>query len=393
MSHPPSVLFVLPWKLSAAGGVDQVVLNLARETARRGRFEPIIFCADQSHATFHEDEFEGIKLVSGRLRAPLASERAGRNLASFGHRWRKEMRIWRTFLDSHNVQAVNLHYPSLNYSVFSLLRVLRRINIRLLFSLHGADLTGIEESGSATRQMARWMLRQGYRIVCCSDALTQRTQEVLKLDEQRLCTIHNGIDITELEQSKHDGFRPDIGGFDSYLVNVATYEYKKGQDLLLHAYTTLVRNGLKSALVLIGRSTPYLQTLRSMARQQGLQDHVFFIPDLEHLHTLSAIRHARLLVQPSRDEAFGIPLLEAGYLGTPVVAARVGGIPEALGGYYPYLVEPDNPVALAAAVDEALFNPTETAHQIKLMKRRVSTKFTWGAPYSAYEALWSEGGG
>ena len=161
------------------------------------------------------------------------------------------------------------------------------------------------------------------------------------------------------------------------------------QDVLLQAYTRLLREGLRSALVLVGRRTPYLQNLRSMVRQLGLQDHVFFIPDLEHAKTLSAIRHARLLVQPSREEAFGIPLLEAGYLGTPIVASRTGGIPEVVGSYYPYLAVPDDPAALAAAIDEALFNPTETKSQIKLMKRRIATSFTWGTTYSAYEALWS----
>ena len=109
--------------------------------------------------------------------------------------------------------------------------------------------------------------------------------------------------------------------------------------------------------------------------------------------TLSAIRHARLLVQPSREEAFGIPLLEAGYLGTPIVASRTGGIPEVLGSYYPYLAEPDDPAALAALSMRRLFNPTETKGQIKLMKRRVATGFTWGTAYSAYESLWPAGPG
>jgi glycosyltransferase involved in cell wall biosynthesis len=237
--------------------------------------------------------------------------------------------------------------------------------------------------------MVRWILRQGKHLVCCSEDLARRAQATVKLEEQRFCVIRNGIDVAELEQSTRQDFRPDTGGFDSYLINVATFEHRKGQDLLLQAYTMLLRDGLNSALVLVGRSTPYLQTLRGMARQLGLQDHVFFLPDLDHLRTLCAIRQSRLLVQPSREEAFGIPLLEAGYLGTPIVASRTGGIPEVVGGYYPYLFEPDNPTALAESIDEALFNPTETASQIRLMKRRVSTGFTWGTAYNSYESLWS----
>jgi glycosyltransferase involved in cell wall biosynthesis len=210
----------------------------------------------------------------------------------------------------------------------------------------------------------------------------------LGLSEHLVRTAYNGIDVEELERSRAEPFRPDTGEFDNYLVNVAAFEPSKGQDVLLQAFTRLVRDGLRSALVLVGRSTPYLATLRGMVRQLGLQQHVSILPDLDHLRTLAVIRQARLLVQPSREEPFGITLLEAGYLGTPIVATRTGGIPEVLGGYYPYLAAPDDPDALAAAIDEALFNPTDTERQVGLIRRRVSTQFTWGTAYRTYEALW-----
>jgi glycosyltransferase involved in cell wall biosynthesis len=392
MDNPPSVLFVLPWGLSAADGVSRVVINLAREAAKRENLRPIIFCADPSLETFQTGETEGLALVSGRLRAPLSGAQPGRHLASFTHKLRDDLRGWRAFLNKYNVQVVNAHHPSLDYSVFALLRS-RRAKIRVLFSLHGTDVATIEKYGVAARPFARWMLKKADRIICCSEALEKRALVSLKLDERRLTVIHNGIDVSELDQAKTNDYKPDIGRFDNYLVNVASYERGKGQDVLLHAFTVLLRNGLKSALVLIGRSTPYLQNLRGLARQLDLQGHVFFIPDLEHSQALGAIRHARLLVQPSREEAFGLPLLEAAYLGTPIVATRTGGIPEILGGYYPFLAEPDNPAALAAALDEALFNPTDAKRQVKLMKRRVAAGFTSGTAYNAYESAWSSDAG
>ena len=140
MNNPPSVLFVLPWSLSEAGGVNQVVIHLAREAARRERLRPIIFCVDPLLESFREEETEGIKLVRGNLLAPLSSEHPGRNLATFAHRLRDEKHTWRKFLQRHNVKVVNAHYPSLVYFVFALLQ-LRRAKIRLLFSLHGTDVT------------------------------------------------------------------------------------------------------------------------------------------------------------------------------------------------------------------------------------------------------------
>jgi starch synthase len=63
------------------------------------------------------------------------------------------------------------------------------------------------------------------------------------------------------------------------------------------------------------------------------------------------MRHVDVLVLPSRQEPFGTVLAEAMAVGTPVVATRVGGLPEVVdNGVTGALVEPGDPAALAAAV-------------------------------------------
>jgi glycosyltransferase involved in cell wall biosynthesis len=74
------------------------------------------------------------------------------------------------------------------------------------------------------------------------------------------------------------------------------------------------------------------------------------VPDDE----LAALyRGAECLVFPSRDEGFGLPLLEAMASGVPVVATRAGALPEIAGGAA-ILVEPGNPVELAGGIERAL---------------------------------------
>lgn len=388
MQNVPSILFVLPWNMTTVGGVNQVVIHLAREAARRGKLRPIIIYNDWGCENFHVGEFEGITLVSAHLRTPLGNDNPVRNLAGFALRMRKDIKAWRTFIKHHNIQVINAHYAVPGYMLFAAMRALRSARFRLVYSLHGADLTAIIESGKTKRATNRWMLKQADQIVCCSNALTERTIETLKLDASSVSTIHNGIDLEELDSAKTLSYRPLTGEFDKYLINVATYEHKKGQDVLLDAYLQLVRDGLNAALVLVGRSTPYLSVLRSQVRKLALHNHVFFVPDLDHARTLAAIRKARLLVQPSREEPFGITLLEAAYMRCPIVASKTGGIPEVLGGYYPYLVTPDDAGALAQTIDDALFNPTETQHQIRLLRRRIANGFTWGKAYDTYEKCW-----
>src|SRR5439155_13240545 len=62
---------------------------------------------------------------------------------------------------------------------------------------------------------------------------------------------------------------------------------------------------------------------------------------------------ARLLVQPSFEEGFGLPVLEAMTLGVPVVAANRGALPEVLGDAGP-LVDPEAPEELASAIERLL---------------------------------------
>jgi glycosyltransferase involved in cell wall biosynthesis len=79
------------------------------------------------------------------------------------------------------------------------------------------------------------------------------------------------------------------------------------------------------------------------------------------------MRGAGVFVLPSRDEAFGNVLTEARSVGAPIVASRVGGIPEALdGGRAGLLVPPEDPAALAAALTTVL---TDEATRTDLVRR------------------------
>jgi glycosyltransferase involved in cell wall biosynthesis len=69
---------------------------------------------------------------------------------------------------------------------------------------------------------------------------------------------------------------------------------------------------------------------------------------------------ARLLVQPSFEEGFGLPVLEAMTMGVPVVAANRGALPEVLGGAG-LLVDPENPDDIASAIDRVLNDETVAA--------------------------------
>lgn len=137
------------------------------------------------------------------------------------------------------------------------------------------------------------------------------------------------------------GQRPNVPG-DGYILFMGTLEPRKNVGALLDAYERLLARGTAvPSLVLAGRATddaaPWLERLRH-APLAGHVRHLGYVPAGERERLYAG---ARLLVQPSRDEGFGIPVLEAMSAGVPVVASNRGSLPEVLGDAG-LLVDPDD---------------------------------------------------
>jgi glycosyltransferase involved in cell wall biosynthesis len=136
------------------------------------------------------------------------------------------------------------------------------------------------------------------------------------------------------------------------LLAVARLVRQKGLDVLLHAMRP-IKDSVPDARLLLAGDGPERPALERLAHELGVADSVSFLghrEDVEHL-----MRHAWILVHPSRWEGFGLVLLEAMKQGLPIVAARVSAvpeivIPEATG----LLVPPEDPRALAEAAIRAL---------------------------------------
>jgi glycosyltransferase involved in cell wall biosynthesis len=100
------------------------------------------------------------------------------------------------------------------------------------------------------------------------------------------------------------------------------------------------------------------------------------------------MRGAACFISASRREGFALVLLEAGALGVPVVATRVGGAPELLSlPEHGWLVAPEDDRALQAAISEVLEQPAEAARGAALLQSRVAERFSVDATGAAYARL------
>jgi hypothetical protein len=123
----------------------------------------------------------------------------------------------------------------------------------------------------------------------------------------------------------------------------------KGQDLLLDALEELRDSRWACTFAGSHRVDPGFAE-RAAARAAALGPRVRMTGVLHRAALARAYRSSGLLVAPSRTESFGMAIADAQRRGLPVIAAAVGGIPEAVSGGGALLVEPDDAGALAAAL-------------------------------------------
>lgn len=158
-----------------------------------------------------------------------------------------------------------------------------------------------------------------------------------------------------------------------WLGSLSELTWNKSLHTLLRALVILKRQGLKVGLVVLGEGEER-EFLETLIDEQGLQEQVrlsgFVADGWRYLKAFD------IFVLPSRTEALSYALIEAGYAGLPVVASNVGGIPEVVeNGQDGLLVPPDNPAALADALELLLKNPIRREQFGQALQKSVKEKF------------------
>ena len=242
--------------------------------------------------------------------------------------------------------------------------------------------------GARHRGLERFLARATARVLCCSAAVGRHAREDLGLPAALLLTIPNGIDPPP--PIERPAARALLGGPPPPLLGcLGGLAPHKGQAVLLRAFAMLARGGAAGTLLLIGDG-PDRRRLETLAAEEAIASRVHFLgerPDARRL--LPALD---LLVVPSlQREGFSLAAIEAMDAGVPVIASRVGGLPEALdGGAAGVLVEPGDAAALAAAIRGLLAEPSRAAALRDGGRRRVESCYRAGAMARRIEAVYLE---
>ena len=223
--------------------------------------------------------------------------------------------------------------------------------VRMTVLLHMPLATALDTHHDASAQRSeRAVLRAATGVVVTSEWTRQQVLTRYAVPARRVRVARPGVDRVAAPA------RPVRG----HLICVGVLGHHKGQDLLVEALADLAERDWRCMLAgPLDRHPDFVQQLRARITRLGYGDRVRLSGVLTGAALSHAYTTADLLVAPSRSETYGMTVTEALAHGLPVMAAAVGGLPEALGstadGTRPgQLVPPGDPAALAAALGEWL---------------------------------------
>jgi glycosyltransferase involved in cell wall biosynthesis len=162
--------------------------------------------------------------------------------------------------------------------------------------------------------------------------------------------VHNGVSPAE--------FEPVVAAPDATdLLFMGELRHLKGIDLIIDAVAQLRSGGRNLTATLVGDGADR-EVLRAQVERLGLAGSIHFMPAMP---ARQAQKFGRIMVMASRYESLPYVVLETAAAGIPLIATKVGGIPEIYGPLADSLVRPDDAAALAQAIAQTLDRPEATS--------------------------------
>lgn len=241
-------------------------------------------------------------------------------------------------------------------------------------------------------QVLRRRVAEGAWIHTGSDAISAQARELLGTD--RVATVRLGPppEIPPLsELTRPSGAEPIEGR--PFVLAVATQERRKDLGLLVQAFGELAARQSDTLLVLAGAAGDDSDSVQAAlgALAPAAAARVIQLGFVDEAAKRWLLRSAAAVAYPSRDEGFGFPVLEGHSAGTPVVACRVGSLPD-VGGDAVAFVDGRDPAALAGTIERVL---TDTALRLELIDagHRNLARFDWTHTAAGLVELYREARG
>ena len=291
--------------------------------------------------------------------------------ASFVFRERAALREARQF----NPDIVHGHYAT-GYGLWA-----SRVRFApTILTAWGSDIL-IFPANAARRALLKNILRHVSHITVPSRFLEKNIKRLCPQCQGRMSVVPFGVDLPD-----HPPELPELPPLRLAFTKAHMDIY--GPDILLRAMANVVEARPDTQLSLAGHG-PMTDTLRELAKSLAIDKNVIFTGYIDNREIYSFLKQHHAVVMPSLSESFGVAALEAGACGRPVVASRVGGIPEVVvDGKTGLLVPPGDADALAGAILRLADDREKMAAMGRQGYEFVRENFTWEESLDMMAALY-----
>jgi glycogen synthase len=389
-----SVLLVVSSYLPHLGGLQRVTSQLSRELQIRG-YRVQVVTQKHPRALPAREVIDGVPVQRWHFITPrLRDLFRGRLVMFVAGVFIFPITLARLirYIAREKPDAVNLHFLGAPALFVLIARKFRRF--RCVASLHGDDVEGLKRGNWFDRWVFRTTLRNVDVVTACSRYLLERTLSVEPRILEKALVIYNGVDLSQLsnvplpESSKiREIINDSEVNQEIRLLAVGRMVPKKGLDVLLKAFAVLLQDVPYSRLVLVGDG-PEQNSLRLLTRDLALDGKVEWRGAQNLARVIQEMALSHILIIPSREEPFGMVALEAMAIGKPIVASRVGGLPEVLDGADAVFVCADEPNELANAIKQAL-RCIERDPNYGTRNREIASQFSLARMADQYEMVYA----
>ncbi|HEY2129226.1 MAG TPA: glycosyltransferase family 1 protein [Streptosporangiaceae bacterium] len=305
----------------------------------------------------------------------------GPNVGYITYPWSNERRIPRT-LSEHIYTPVRLPLSHIDIFVTlmaPIVRIPRSVVIHMKTMHAFTTPASISPLVRAYRQLSYpRSVRVAEAVVVNSESLRSEVLKYLDVDPGKLRLIYEAIDHDLFQPGDPAAARTQVGRYGvtrPFALFVSTLWPYKNAEGLLRAWALARKELGGRQLAIVGRGdSSYVASLRSLAADLGIASDVVFVGGIPLEDTVPFYQAADVLIYPSFNETFGLPILEAMACGCPVVTSDTSSMPEVAGGAA-ILSDPREPASIARAIIQAV----GAGDRLRDAGIKRAAEFTWGA--------------
>jgi glycosyltransferase involved in cell wall biosynthesis len=341
-----------------------------------------------------EDEYRELGQVSVLRYATLSFARGPREGARLARRLGREARMFRHELRRRRpdlVVAVTTVLPAL-----VLAARLERIPV-VVYAAELHESSPLRRFWGALLVRGTAVLADG--VVCCSELVARqfprRIRTPLAVAYPPVGAAYGNGEGDGNGNGDRDAARARYGVEDARpcIAVIGSISRGRGQDVAVRALPAILDRHPETRLLIVGAPHPrpvdleFARRLRALAAELEVEDAVVYAEPTDSIAEVYAA--ADLVLNPARHpEAFGRVAPEALVAGTPVIATKVGAIPEVVrDGVDALLVEPDDAEALAGAVALLVEDPARAARMVEAGRARVLERFGHEQDLAAWQTV------